>query len=89
MAAVALFIPGLHFVLVPALLIAGLVAGPVTYAKQEMFESGKAQCPQCRAENEFGRMAVRWPQALQCKSCGAQFYIQDSALPPLISISKR
>ncbi len=67
----AVFLPLLHFVLVPALLIAGPVAALVRYREQRSLRGFEGACPACGAALEERRaMPLRDEVAIRCDACG-------------------
>jgi hypothetical protein len=68
-ALVAVFIPGLHFVLVPGLLIAGFGFGYSAFQKPSMVCGGKGVCPKCGAEFQIVRNPPNWPLKDVCAKC--------------------
>jgi hypothetical protein len=72
LAVVALPIPLVHFVLVPASLILGLVIGMSRFRQREIFRLAEGPCPLCGAKQRLGLAgrAFRLPRQVFCKSCG-------------------
>jgi len=64
------FVPGLHFVLVPTFLILGLVAGLRQLRATEVVARVHGTCPRCGREQDFtagNRLAPTW--TLDCHLC--------------------
>ena len=64
------FVPGLHFVLVPTFLILGLIAGLRQLRATEVVAGVHGTCPRCGREQDFtagNRLAPTWP--LDCPLC--------------------
>jgi len=64
------FVPGLHFVLVPTFLILGLVAGLRQLRATEVVAGVHGTCPRCGREQDFtagNRLAPTW--RLDCPAC--------------------
>jgi len=80
-------VPVLHFVLVPAFLLAALLSFIFTYKKEKQILQATAKCPACFTDLNVPKAEPNWPLPVTCPSCGAQIYVQDAALEPLISIS--
>jgi hypothetical protein len=83
-AAIALPIPLVHFVLVPAALILGTVFALVRLGQHEVFRSAAGRCPFCGTEQSFTVMGrFRLPKKLHCASCQHQLVLEGptSALP--------
>jgi hypothetical protein len=72
LAVVALPIPLVHFVLVPASLILGLVIGMNRFRQREIFLLARGSCPFCGTEQRLGLAgrAFRLPRQVFCKNCG-------------------
>lgn len=74
-ALIALPIPLLHFVAVPACLLAGPPLGYVMYrfyrGSVEII-SGAAKCPACQGEWQLVRQTVDWPHHLRCPQCSME-----------------
>jgi len=64
------FVPGLHFVLVPTFLILGAVAGLRQLRGTEVVSGVHGTCPRCGREQDFtagNRLAPSW--MLDCPAC--------------------
>jgi hypothetical protein len=68
-AVVAVFIPGLHFVLVPSLLIAGPIVAFKMHGQVSSVTGGNAECPACGAKFALVGGVERWPLKDVCASC--------------------
>ena len=69
-AAGCVFLPGLHFVLVPSFLVIGVVAGFRHLRDEEIVSSVRGPCPRCGLEQTFAagnRLTPAW--SLDCPSC--------------------
>lgn len=69
-AAGCVFLPGLHFVLVPSFLLIGLAAGFKHLRDEEIVSRVRGVCPRCGLEQEFAagnRLAPTW--TLDCPAC--------------------
>lgn len=78
-ALLALPIPGLHFVAVPACLFIGPPLGFVIYKFYRgsvEIVSGSAVCPQCNNERTFAKQTVDWPYQTTCEHCRADLTIE-------------
>ena len=65
-----IFIPGLHFVLVPSFFLIGLVTGLRRLGDAETVVRVHGVCPRCQLEQDFAagnRFAPSW--RLDCRSC--------------------
>ena len=72
LALVALPIPLVHFVLVPASLLLGLVIGTNRFRQREIFALAEGACPFCGTKQRLGLAgrAFRLPRQVHCKNCG-------------------
>jgi hypothetical protein len=69
-AAGCVFIPGLHFVLVPSFLVIGVVTGLRHLRDQEIVSGVRGACPRCGLEQVFAvgnRLTPSW--SLDCPAC--------------------
>jgi hypothetical protein len=66
---VSVFIPLAHFILVPALLIAGPIVANWVYKQQDMIMGGEAICPQCGKPFHIIRTTLKWPLNDTCSEC--------------------
>ena len=86
-AVAAVFLPVLHFVLVPALLIAGPVAAYARYREERTLLGYEGVCPACGAALEERRaLPSREEVPLRCDGCGRglvlrQFSARNSSPP--------
>jgi hypothetical protein len=71
LALVALPIPLVHFVLVPAALLLGLGWAAVRLGQREIFASAEGACPFCGTEQRLGLAgrAFRLPRRVHCRPC--------------------
>jgi len=65
----AVFLPLVHFVLVPALILAGLVVPGFIYFKESLILGGEGTCPKCQAPLKIEKSANEWPLSDQCTQC--------------------
>ena len=69
-AGACIFIPGLHFVLVPGFLLIGVVTGVMRVGDAETVVRVHGVCPRCKFEQDFTagkRFAPTW--RLDCRAC--------------------
>ena len=69
-AAGCVFLPGLHFVLVPSFLVIGVVAGIKHLRDEEIVSRVRGACPRCGLEQDFAagnRLTPSW--TLECPAC--------------------
>lgn len=71
-AVLAVAVPVLHLVLVPALLLAGPLAAVVATWRDVRVVTGQAlACPKCRGKIVVDDERMGWPVRLDCGACGA------------------
>ena len=75
-AVVAVFIPLLHFVLVPLFLILGPVAAVWAYGQASVVLGGLGLCPNCGASLPIERGPDRWPLDDLCTQCRERVKIE-------------
>jgi hypothetical protein len=69
-AAGCVFLPGLHFVLVPSFLVIGIVVAARSLRDEEIVSRVHGTCPRCGVEQDFAagrRLAPSW--TLDCPTC--------------------
>jgi hypothetical protein len=72
-ALIALPIPLVHFVFVPAALVTGVTLGLMRLRQGEVFRGVSASCPICGQEQHFTVMGrFKLPRKLHCESCHHQ-----------------
>jgi hypothetical protein len=82
-AAIAIFIPLVHFVLVPAALILGAVFALLRLRQREIFRSAGGRCPFCSTEQSFTVMGrFKLPKKLYCSSCQRQLMLDEPTTGP-------
>jgi hypothetical protein len=77
-ALVALPIPIVHFVFVPAALLAGIILGVVRLRQDQIFRTASGRCPFCGTEQSFqvmGRFSL--PKKLYCRNCGRELELSE------------
>jgi hypothetical protein len=78
-ALIALPIPLVHFVFVPAALAAGIVVGTLRLRQQDIFGSARGSCPYCGTEQNFTVMGrFKLPKKLYCASCQRQLMLETT-----------
>ncbi len=65
----AVFIPILHFVLVPVLLLCAMIFGVATWLDKAEILRGEFPCPQCQKLNTLPRASESFPQTSRCQHC--------------------
>jgi hypothetical protein len=71
LAVIALPIPLVHLVLVPAALLLGITFGAVRLGQREIFSSAEGACPFCGTRQRLGLAgrAFRLPRRVFCRNC--------------------
>lgn len=67
------FIPLLHFVLVPSLLLLGPFVAWQTWRATVLLVAGTVTCPKCQAQAALEEGTAGWPARLHCGHCGTTF----------------
>ncbi|MFN8588864.1 MAG: hypothetical protein U1E86_28130 [Burkholderiaceae bacterium] len=84
LAVLAVFLPVLHFVLVPSLLVAGPIAALARLGEHCSVLAASGTCPACGTAQHFavsGALRERTP--LRCESCGRAVELRAPAVTPL------
>lgn len=77
-ALIALPIPIVHFVLVPAGLLLAVVLGLLRLREAEIFRTVDGRCPFCGTEQSFSVLGrFRLPRRLDCASCGRRLSLES------------
>lgn len=66
---VSILIPLVHFISVPALIIAGPIAAYFILNKESVIMGGKGTCPHCLADLMIVRSPNRFPLSELCTNC--------------------
>ena len=66
---VCVFVPLLHFFLVPLFLIIGLVLGIFVWMAKAEVLGGEVTCPNCAKVNQLPRDSENWPAQRRCDGC--------------------
>jgi hypothetical protein len=69
---ICVFVPVLHFFLVPAALILGMVFSIRQFSFRSALSSGDVICPECGANISLNLAPFNWPKRQQCQSCQAR-----------------
>jgi len=78
LAVLSIFVPVLHFFLVPGFLIAGIVIFFVTYRKNELLEQATIICPSCSKEFSLFKLSFLWPLHKDCPDCQNVLLIEQN-----------
>jgi len=65
----SVFVPILHFVLVPVLLLCSAVFGVATWIDRGEILRGEFPCPQCQKLNTLARASESFPSTTRCQHC--------------------
>ncbi|MGZ3690219.1 MAG: hypothetical protein ACXVAX_01875 [Pseudobdellovibrio sp.] len=71
----SVFIPVLHFVLVPSFLIVGVVAFMKQYKNTHLIKGGIYICPECKRDFEMKPIYFMEGKKIDCSLCGTQLSI--------------
>lgn len=66
---VSVFVPILHFFLVPVLLLCAVVFGVATWLDKAEILRGEFSCPQCQKLNTLSRGSESFPSTTRCQHC--------------------
>ncbi|MFO1519590.1 MAG: hypothetical protein U1F57_08035 [bacterium] len=75
-AVVAVFLPVLHFFLVPLLFVIGPIAGIVKLQQKERIFKGEGICPACQAPLKIEPGSARFPLEELCGACRRNIAIE-------------
>ena len=75
-ALVAVFIPLLHFILVPSLLMAGPIVAFFIYQQQKLIIRGEGTCPKCQKPFSISRGELKTSFNDVCSTCFENVKIQ-------------
>jgi hypothetical protein len=82
-AVLAVFIPIVHFVLVPTALLLGVVFGVRRLAQVETFRGGSGACPYCGTQQQLTLLGrFRLPKTVYCSSCQRELYLDNVTISP-------
>lgn len=76
-AGLAVFLPLLHFILVPAFIIAGPVLGLTKYYQKSKVLEGSGTCPACQKNLKIVSGSLNWPLEELCSACGRKSKIEE------------
>lgn len=74
----SLFLPIVHFFLVPALLLAGLIVPAFIFYKEDQILGGKGTCPKCQKALEIEKGSNHWPLSDLCTECRSAISIEKA-----------
>lgn len=77
-ALVAIFLPLIHFVLVPTLILTGLIVPGFVYFRESRILGGEGTCPKCQAPFQIEKSANEWPLTDLCTQCRSQIIIEKA-----------
>jgi len=69
LAVVSIFLPILHFFLVPTFILAGPLVGLYKYGQKGTVLGGVGKCPACQADLKIEKGNLKWPLEELCTSC--------------------
>ncbi|MBK9293937.1 MAG: hypothetical protein IPM57_05755 [Oligoflexia bacterium] len=65
----SVFLPILHFFLVPGLLLAGPVVVFIVYKQTKLILSGSGECSSCKESLNIQKSFYRFPLSIVCNKC--------------------
>lgn len=77
-AVVAILFPLVHFVLVPALFLAGCIVPFFRYKVTSILLAGEVTCPECKRTQVLESGPNSWPLQSLCGDCGNRFEIMPA-----------
>lgn len=75
-AVVCVFIPVLHFVLVPTALLVGFIMAYRKFFQLEFVKSGTLTCPGCKHQFPVVQGVFNWPKREGCPSCDLDLMLE-------------
>ncbi len=75
--AVSLFIPILHFIVSPLLLIVGIIWVFLESRKKGIILQGNVICPQCKFANNLKGLPIFSNIYIECKNCHQQLFVEE------------
>jgi hypothetical protein len=76
-AVITVFVPILHFILVPGFLILGCVLGVTTWMETGEVLKGEISCPNCKKAVELVKGSEEWPKTMRCPGCSYTLTIKQ------------
>ncbi len=70
------FIPILHFVLVPGFIITGIILFFANFSKKTVLQASKLTCPKCHDLFELSERKIVWPTSDICEHCSSHINIK-------------
>ena len=71
------FIPLLHYILVPLLLVLGFLQARSHWRIPFVYVEGRVQCPRCQQGLTFHEVPVEVPLKVLCENCGYQLRLRE------------
>ncbi|MGE0528457.1 MAG: hypothetical protein AB7G93_19800 [Bdellovibrionales bacterium] len=75
------FVPILHFVLVPLFFVLGLVFAFTSWMETGEVISGEITCPNCQKLMELSRESEQWPKTQRCTGCSFTLQVTPRSPP--------
>jgi hypothetical protein len=72
------FIPVMHFVLVPTAFLVGIISSYKQLKLPEQIVGGELTCPKCSERFTVDAQPFEWPKRLECQKCDSRLLIQPS-----------
>jgi hypothetical protein len=77
-AVLAVFLPIVHFVLVPTFLILGPIMAYGTYKQDAGIVAKNLICPECGETLKVSAQKMKWPLLLTCDNCKTRVYLHKA-----------
>jgi hypothetical protein len=69
------FIPILHFVLVPVFFLLTIAAGINAYLTSAKIDGGQSTCPSCKAPFTLANESYSFPKDFRCRACSVTLHL--------------
>jgi hypothetical protein len=74
----SVFLPVLHFVLVPTFFLLGPIMAYGTYKQDAGIVAKDLVCPECGAVLKVSAQKMKWPLLLNCNNCKTRVYLHKA-----------
>jgi len=76
-AVVCIFIPVLHFFLVPGAVLIGIALAYRQFTLRSQVLGGVVECPACHAKVALNSAPFNWPKIIECSACQARILFRE------------
>ena len=80
----SVFVPILHFVLVPLFALLGLVGAVSAFMTKARIKNGEFLCPSCKVKNVLSPQDESFPKNIRCTSCYMTLRVDFSSAKPSV-----